>query len=96
VSVIEIGNWNKLELNNLSMMISISHNKKIIQSKEVIYTENKDALTWMIKAFKENFGIDINNYSLQQLKQSSNSILIEISNEDLKKWRNDRLRDLGI
>ena len=96
MSVIEIGNWNKLELNNLSMMISISHNKKIIQSKEVIYTENKDALTWMIKVFKENFGININNYSLRQLKQSPNSIIIEISNEDLKKWRNDRLRDLGI
>ena len=78
------------------MIINLSYKDKIIQSKDVHYSDNKDALTWMIDAFKTNFNIDISKYSLQQLKQRPNSITIEINHEDLKQWRDRRLNYLGI
>jgi hypothetical protein len=78
------------------MIINLSYKDKIIQSKDVHYPDNIDALTWMINAFKTNFNIDISKYSLQQLKQKPNSITIEINHEDLKQWRDRRLKDLGI
>ena len=92
------------------MIIILSYNNKILLSKEVIYSLNKhdlysenvedhfggNSLNWLIKTFKENFNIDINNYSLHQIKQSKNSITIEMSHNDLQKWRNERLKDLGI
>ena len=78
------------------MIINLSYKDKIIQSKDVHYPDNIDALTWMINAFKTNFNIDISKYSLQQLKQKPNSITIEINHEDLKQWRDRRLNYLGI
>jgi hypothetical protein len=41
------------------MIINLSYKNKIIQSKDVHYPDNIDALTWMINAFKHNFNIDI-------------------------------------
>jgi hypothetical protein len=86
------------------MIINLSYKKKIIQSKDVHYPDNIDAfaegaLTWMIKAFKTNFNIDISKYSLNKLKQSKNSsgtssITIEIEDEDIKEWRDRRLTNL--
>lgn len=75
--------------------ISISYKKNILQSKEVEGPFG-DSLTWMIKTFREEFGIDISNYSLSQLKQSKGLIIIELRQDDLKNWRNNRLNDLGI
>ena len=76
------------------MIINLSYKDKIIQSKDVHYPDNIDALTWMINAFKTNFNIDISKYSLQQLKQKPNSITIEINHEDIKEWRDRRLTHL--
>jgi hypothetical protein len=78
------------------MIINLSYKKKIIQSKDVYYPDNVNALNWMINAFKTNFNIDISKYSLNKLKQSKNSITIEIEDEDIKEWRDRRLKDLGI
>ena len=75
--------------------ISISYKNNILQSKEVEGPFG-DSLTWMIKTFREEFGIDISNYSLSQLKQSKDLIIIELNQNDLKNWRNNRLNDLGI
>ena len=75
--------------------ISISYKKNILLSKEVEGPFG-DSLTWMIKTFREEFGIDISNYSLSQLKQSKGLIIIELRQDDLKNWRNNRLNDLGI
>lgn len=76
------------------MIINLSYKKKIIQSKDVHYPDNVDALTWMIDTFKTNFNIDISKYSLQQLKQSKNSITIEIEDKDITEWRDKRLTNL--
>jgi hypothetical protein len=81
------------------MIINLSYKKKIIQSKDVHYPDNVNALNWMIDAFKHNFNIDISKYSLNKLKQSKNSsgtssITIEIEDEDLKQWRDKRLTEL--
>lgn len=78
------------------MLINISHNNKVLISKEVIFPDNKDALTWMIEAFKEHFNLDISKYSLNKLKQRPNSITIELEKEDLQIWRDWRLNQLGI
>ena len=78
------------------MILNISYDNKILLSKEVIFPDNTDALTWMIKTFKEQFGLNISNYSLQQLKQRKNFITIELNRKDLENWRNNRLNDLGI
>ena len=76
------------------MIINLSYNKKIIQSKDLHYPDNVNSLNWMIDAFKNNFNIDISNYSLHSLKQKPNSITVEINHEDLQKWRERRLTDL--
>lgn len=76
------------------MLINLSYKDKIIQSKDAYYPDNVDALTWMIDAFKTNFHIDISKYSLNKLKQSKNSITIEIEDEDIKEWRELRLTNL--
>ena len=76
------------------MIINLSYKKKIIQSKDVHYPDNVNALNWMIDAFKTNFNIDISKYSLQQLKQKPNSITIEINHDDIKEWRDRRLTHL--
>lgn len=76
------------------MIINLSYKNKIIQSKDVHYPDNIDALTWMIDAFKTNFDIDISKYSLNKLKQSKNSITIEIEDEDIKEWRDWRLTEI--
>ena len=78
------------------MIIGISYDNKILVSKEVTYPDNVDALTWMIKIFREEFNLDISNYSLSQLRQRKNSIIIELNRKDLENWRNNRLKDLGI
>jgi hypothetical protein len=78
------------------MIIGISYDNKILVSKEVTYPDNGDALTWMIKIFREEFNLDISNCSLTQLKQRKNSIIIELNRKDLENWRNNRLNDLGI
>ena len=79
------------------MIINISHNNKVLISKDVI-TIDKDMnqFTWSIKTFKEHFNLDISKYSLQQLKMKKESITIELNTKDLKNWRNLRLNDLGI
>ena len=76
------------------MIINLSYKKKIIQSKDVHYPDNVDALTWMIDAFKTNFDIDISKYSLHSLKQRPNSITIELESEDIKVWRDWRLTEI--
>ena len=76
------------------MLINLSYKNKIIQSKDVHYPDNIDALTWMIDSFKTNFNIDISKYSLNKLKQSKNSITIEIEDEDIKVWRDWRLTEI--
>ena len=78
------------------MLINISHNNKVLLSKEVIFPDNKDALTWMIEVFNEHFNLDISKYPLSKLKQSPNSITIELEKEDLQIWRDWRLNQLGI
>jgi hypothetical protein len=78
------------------MIIGISYDNKILFSKEVTYPDNVDALTWVIKIFREQFNLDISNYSLRQLRQRKNSIIIELNRKDLENWRNNRLKDLGI
>jgi hypothetical protein len=78
------------------MIIGISYDNKILVSKEVTYPDNGDALTWMIKIFRQEFNLDISNYSLKQLKREKNSIIIELNRKDLENWRNNRLNDLGI
>ena len=78
------------------MIINISHNNKVLISKEVIFPDNKDALTWMIEAFQEHFNLDISKYSLSKLKQRTNSITIELEKVDLQIWRDWRLNQLGI
>ena len=78
------------------MTIGILYDNKILVSKEVTYPDNVDALTWMIKIFREEFNLDISNYSLKQLKREKNSIIIELNRKDLENWRNNRLNDLGI
>lgn len=75
--------------------ISISYKNNILLSKEVEGPFG-DSLTWMIKTFREEFGLDISNYSLTQLKQRKGLIIIELNQNDLKNWRNNRLNDLGI
>ena len=76
------------------MIINLSYNKKIIQSKDLHRPDNVNSLNWMIDAFKNNFNINISNYSLHSLKQKPNSITVEINHEDLQKWRERRLTDL--
>lgn len=75
--------------------ISISYKNNILLSKEVEGPFG-DSLTWMVKTFREEFGLDISNYSLTQLKQRRGLIIIELNQNDLKNWRNNRLNDLGI
>ena len=75
--------------------ISISYKNNILLSKEVEGPFG-DSLTWMVKTFREEFGLDISNCSLTQLKQRKGLIIIELNQNDLKNWRNKRLNDLGI
>ena len=81
------------------MLINLSYNKIIIQSKDVHYPDNVNLLNWMIEAYKIHFDLNISKYGHYKVKKSTNysgtsSITIELEKEDIQIWRESRLTEI--
>ena len=81
--------------------VGIKSNGIIIALKEISYEQIKSKsegvfLRTMIDFYRENFGLNIGKYALDEYESSKEDFFIHIRNEDLEKLREEKLIKLGI